>query len=116
MKSNFVPIDVTSLLTLNLTLLWEHIYIADHWILYTYMLLSIKALGHVYLVCDLSVMYCIYTAIVSVVGACELVCQSVETSQLAVRNSTVIDGTPCYSETFDTAVCVSGVCVVSTFF
>ena len=54
-----------------------------------------------------------YTAIVSVVGPCELVCQSEDTGVLAVRSPTVIDGTPCYSGTFDTAVCVNGMCRVS---
>ena len=53
------------------------------------------------------------TAIVSVVGPCELVCQSEETGDLAVRSTTVIDGTPCYSGTFDAAVCVNGMCRVS---
>jgi len=55
-----------------------------------------------------------YTAIVSVVGPCELVCQSEETGSLVVvRSPTVIDGTSCYSGTFDTAVCVNGMCRVS---
>ena len=54
-----------------------------------------------------------HVAIVSQVGPCELVCQSEETRRLVVRSSTVIDGTPCYSGTFDAAVCIQGACRVS---
>ena len=52
-------------------------------------------------------------AIVSVVSPCALVCLSAEGGGLAVRSNPVIDGTPCYSGTFDHAVCIEGRCRVS---
>ena len=52
--------------------------------------------------------------IVSSVSPCALVCQSAETGQLVVRSNPVTDGTPCYSGTFDHAVCIEGRCTVST--
>ena len=57
--------------------------------------------------------FCFNIEIVSTVSPCDLVCQSNETGQLAIRNNTVIDGTPCYSGTFDHAVCIKGTCTVS---
>ena len=56
---------------------------------------------------------CFNVEIVSVVSPCALVCQSTETGQLAVRTGIVEDGTPCYSGTFDHAVCIEGACRVS---
>ena len=55
----------------------------------------------------------VYLEIVSVVSPCTLVCQSAETGQLVVRSNPVTDGTPCYSGTFDHAVCIEGACRVS---
>ena len=54
-----------------------------------------------------------YVEIVSTVSPCALVCQSAETSQRVLRSNTVTDGTPCYSGTFDHAVCIEGRCTVS---
>ena len=54
-----------------------------------------------------------HLAIVSTVSPCALVCQAIETGQLFIRSNQVIDGTPCYSGTFDHAVCIEGECRVS---
>ena len=62
---------------------------------------------------QLMVWVCFNAAIVSVVPPCSLVCQSSETGDLAVRSNPVIDGTPCYSGTFDHAVCADRRCRVS---
>ena len=56
---------------------------------------------------------CFNVEIVSTVSPCALVCQSNETGQLVLRSNTVTDGTPCYSGTFDHAVCIEGACRVS---
>ena len=61
----------------------------------------------------MNVMFFLHTAIVSGVSPCGLVCRSIETGQLVVRSNLVIDGTPCYSGTFDHAVCIEGRCRVS---
>ena len=61
----------------------------------------------------LCIYVCFNVEIVSVVSPCALVCQSTETGQLAVRTGIVEDGTPCYSGTFDHAVCIEGACRVS---
>ena len=51
--------------------------------------------------------------IVSAVSPCALVCQSNEAGILVVRSNMVTDGTPCYSGTFDHAVCIERRCRVS---
>ena len=56
---------------------------------------------------------CFNVEINSSVSPCALVCQSNENGLLAVRSDIVIDGTPCYSGTFDHAVCIEGACRVS---
>ena len=57
--------------------------------------------------------FCFNAEIVSAVSPCALVCQSNETGILVVRSNMVTDGTPCYSGTFDHAVCIQGRCTVS---
>ena len=54
-----------------------------------------------------------HVEIVSTLSPCALVCQSNETNQLVLRSNTVTDGTPCYSGTFDHALCIEGACRVS---
>ena len=56
-----------------------------------------------------------FIAIVSSVSPCALVCQSNETGQVVLRSNLVIDGTPCYSGTFDHAVCTEGRCRVRKY-
>ena len=66
--------------------------------------------GMVTIVCN---QFCFNAEIVSNIPPCALVCQSNETSALAVRSNLVTDGTPCYNGTFDHAVCIEGRCRVS---
>ena len=66
--------------------------------------------GMVTIVCN---QFCFNAEIVSTVLPCFLVCQSNETNAITIRSITVTDGTPCYSGTFDHAVCIERRCRVS---
>ena len=44
---------------------------------------------------------------------CQLLCQAEGGAVVAVRASSVIDGTKCISEESPTAVCIQGACTVS---
>ena len=47
-------------------------------------------------------------------GPCQLVCQAAEDLGIIfIRSNEVLDGTPCYTGSFDDGVCTDGVCTVS---